>query len=873
MEARGRVVIDGIDKAIKDFNVFKGILTNVNLKYKDNRKHQAKIVSAFKKTNPVIAKAVGNQKYFAGALKNVNAALKVSSALAKEYAKNATKIKTPAAIAKTTVVTKKAASATETMRSRIVRLASAMKKSTITWRNNANEAKGWWHSFGRVAIGFGIAYRLINLVENSIVMITESFRAGIATMDQYIESVATVSGMLALLSAGGSYKERFEGFSEVMGGTMRETIRIMPKFKLSMEEVGNAYKELAQFGVIVTKANVAKTLTATAMIKEIAATTSGGAKQVRQEIQAIFNGTLRVSEQYGKFLNKFPELHDKIYGINKLVTSNAEKWQLAIDAIAEYSLAIVRGNETFGAQGTIIKNTLQIISMDSLKLTGIYDKWVKKLKAISESLLDNQGNLGDLGRKVVRLFGAGWIAIENSRIALFGLVKTFGNYSNALNVSLGGLTNFIAQTGMFIVTAKLASIAIKKMIKLVMAFNLHWLLLGVAAFFAYSAFQVWMDKGLGDGLKAIAKYATEIYETISKLIDKIINFDLPKYLEPKDKRKMSAVPNAFGGWDLVWDEVTPEKPKAPEAPKILGIPDAGDIFGATGVTDNSLTTTKDFFGDVAGKMETSFDKVRALLLKFTTGLGFGDFESVSDTLFDVEGAEASAARIAELLKKYTMQQTAAFEEVKTKAKDTWEYVSDGFSTQFTDIISGEITSFNDLWKSMISNLRDTWAEAMSDMATDAINNFFRRVAQEARSSGSSFFGTALKAIGGAIVGAFGGSSGGEAPVVPTIGNTGSGMGMIVRAANGGIIPEPVFGVGASGQHYSFAEEGPERVLSNSDSFGSTPSTTNVTVEVINKSSQQVKGRQGATSMSLKGMVTQIILEDKGSNGPIARGMA
>jgi hypothetical protein len=63
------------------------------------------------------------------------------------------------------------------------------------------------------------------------------------------------------------------------------------------------------------------------------------------------------------------------------------------------------------------------------------------------------------------------------------------------------------------------------------------------------------------------------------------------------------------------------------------------------------------------------------------------------------------------------------------------------------------------------------------------------------------------------------------------------------------------------------------VLNNADSFGGAPQPMNVSVEVINKSSQEVKGRQGTTRMDLKGMVTQIILEDKGKNGPIARGMA
>jgi hypothetical protein len=53
--------------------------------------------------------------------------------------------------------------------------------------------------------------------------------------------------------------------------------------------------------------------------------------------------------------------------------------------------------------------------------------------------------------------------------------------------------------------------------------------------------------------------------------------------------------------------------------------------------------------------------------------------------------------------------------------------------------------------------------------------------------------------------------------------------------NGGVIPEPVFGVGASGRTYSLAENGPERVLptyasgSGSHGGGSSSRTYNITI--------------------------------------------
>ena len=64
---------------------------------------------------------------------------------------------------------------------------------------------------------------------------------------------------------------------------------------------------------------------------------------------------------------------------------------------------------------------------------------------------------------------------------------------------------------------------------------------------------------------------------------------------------------------------------------------------------------------------------------------------------------------------------------------------------------------------------------------------------------------------------------------------------------------------------------PGRILNNYQTKGA-GGNSNLKVEVINRSSTPVTGRQGGTRFDGKGMVTQIILEDLQKGGPISAGM-
>ena len=97
----------------------------------------------------------------------------------------------------------------------------------------------------------------------------------------------------------------------------------------------------------------------------------------------------------------------------------------------------------------------------------------------------------------------------------------------------------------------------------------------------------------------------------------------------------------------------------------------------------------------------------------------------------------------------------------------------------------------------------------------------------------------------------------------------TGLGVLHQEfASGGIIPEHVVGVGLrTGTNYEFGEKGPERVLSNQDSF-SKPQIPQVEVNVINKTSKDVTATQGNTHFDGRRFVVEAILEDIDRGGPL-----
>jgi len=355
----------------------------------------------------------------------------------------------------------------------------------------------WWKRFGGVAAGFWIAYRAINAIEIAISKLTRTFASGVQVMDDFKSGTAVVSGMLALLSSGGkSFTDRFQTFSVVMNETMRESMRLAPTFQLTMNEIAEGYKELAQFGVVVTKDMTEKTLTSIAMIREIAHTVGSSSRQVRQEIQSLFNGQTRVTDQFGRFLKRMPELKAALFGIAKATTDNATKWQMVIDKMYEFRYAIVQSITTVTGQLGVLENSLKIISSMALENSNVYGSWVVWLAHFNKQLFDAEGNLGKMGVKIYSVFYRMWQSISRIPLIISDILNLFGNLSDALSpfrAVIGGVLGTLAKMFLVVSVWKIALGGALGLINLLLSplrtiFKLFGQILGATLKFAAALF-------------------------------------------------------------------------------------------------------------------------------------------------------------------------------------------------------------------------------------------------------------------------------------------------------------------------------------------------------------------------------------------------
>ena len=299
------------------------------------------------------------------------------------------------------------------------RLNTAMTSNSVGYHT-------WWKRFGGIAIGFAIAYRAINAVETAIHSVTAAFTNGYKVMDEYREGLAIISGMVALTYKGGTgYLDRYNKVHSVMAATMEQAVRLAPKYKMSLDEITGGFRELAQFGVIVTPDIAEDSIAALAMIREIAMTTGNSTKQIRQEIQALFTGSARQTDQFALAVKKtMPEVAAAL--ANPAITAQ-EKWKILGASVRDFQHAIVEAAQTPTSQLQIASNTLSIISKQAIEQSGVYQGWVDRMKAFNASLFTSKGVLTPLGEKIKEIFADIWTSIDK-------IIKTTFYFGQTLTI-------------------------------------------------------------------------------------------------------------------------------------------------------------------------------------------------------------------------------------------------------------------------------------------------------------------------------------------------------------------------------------------------------------------------------------------------------
>jgi lambda family phage tail tape measure protein len=165
-----------------------------------------------------------------------------------------------------------------------------------------NATKGWWDTFGRVAVGFTIAYRAMNAFEAGLGKVVSLFKEAIVETGELSAYQAKLAMYYKLASK--SQDSLADIFNQATGN-VAELAKVSLSSLTPLEELTTGFDELAQAGVIVSKKMTPAYADLISFTDLIAKSTGSSTKQIRQEFQALTEGRIRTSDILARSMKRF----------------------------------------------------------------------------------------------------------------------------------------------------------------------------------------------------------------------------------------------------------------------------------------------------------------------------------------------------------------------------------------------------------------------------------------------------------------------------------------------------------------------------------------------------------------------------------------
>ena len=130
------------------------------------------------------------------------------------------------------------------------RMGESIKDFGRTSTDTSNKmAKGWWKTFGKVAVGFTIAYRAMNAFEEGLKKLIGTFVSGRQVIDDFRMAIVEVAASLQMLTDQPT-TEGLEAYYEFARSVFEDLELIAAKHISTGEDLRNAYAKLATMGIV-----------------------------------------------------------------------------------------------------------------------------------------------------------------------------------------------------------------------------------------------------------------------------------------------------------------------------------------------------------------------------------------------------------------------------------------------------------------------------------------------------------------------------------------------------------------------------------------------------------------------------------------------
>jgi len=312
---------------------------------------------------------------------------------------------------------------------------------TTSSRNARMFGKDWWKAFGQVAIGFTIAYRAMNVLEDGIRALVNVFVSGRQVIDDFRMSIVETAASLQMLTDEPS-TEGLEAYYQFAQGVFEKLEIIAAKHISTGEDLRSAYAKLATMGIVPQTEEQLEQMAR--MVDLVVIQTKGLDKQrqIRTELQAIISGEQRQGAVVARMLNQRVENYKELIKLVKEENVVTEKTEMLFEGVSKVLDAVGSVSDGVLKTHTAWWTTLQAIlnRIQRAGLVGMYEDLLNLMKGIKEALLDQNG-LTELGIYLAKGLHDAWLmvwSVVKPFVSILGQILWLGNKLLGITTILKG---------------------------------------------------------------------------------------------------------------------------------------------------------------------------------------------------------------------------------------------------------------------------------------------------------------------------------------------------------------------------------------------------------------------------------------------------
>lgn len=333
----------------------------------------------------------------------------------------------------------------------------------------------WWKRFGTVALGFTIAYRAMNLFETGLVRLGTVFKEAILQSGQLAEQQAkNAFWMTVFADKSLTFADAFSRAAGSINALRIESVRSIS----SIDELTTGIDELAQAGLPITEKLMPQMVSLIDFTAMVAQTTGSTTRQIRQELQAFMDGTLRFTNQLVRVLKNWGILTMQNLKDLKNMVNRAEIFEKVIDEVHDRWIVMVdtllrsSPERAFGYwEKSIQKVVVEAVTLASA-MRSVHNLFGETLFRAAKRFREGIDN-ADMNRLVylIGLLNDGLGFLVNLFNKSVTAVATLATVSGNLARELSSVWSFLGRTAAIVLTIKALQLLGKTM---------RWLAVGPA---------------------------------------------------------------------------------------------------------------------------------------------------------------------------------------------------------------------------------------------------------------------------------------------------------------------------------------------------------------------------------------------------------